>query len=53
LLHQIAEEGVVNPQNHAVVQDLMKVGLIVRNRAVEIMNATFREFVLMRRARMR
>jgi hypothetical protein len=46
LLHQIAEEGVVNPQNHAVVRDLMKVGLIVRNRAVEIMNATFREFVL-------
>jgi hypothetical protein len=46
LLHQIAEEGVVNPQNHAVVRDLMKVGLIVRNRAVEIMNTTFCEFVL-------
>jgi hypothetical protein len=46
LLHQIAEEDVVNPQNHALVRDLMKVGLIVRSRAVEIMNRTFREFVL-------
>ena len=36
----------MNPQNHAVVRDLMRVGLIVRNRAVEIMNRTFREFVL-------
>ncbi len=46
LLHQIAEEGVVNPQNHTVVRDLMRVGLVVRNRAAEIMNRTFREFVL-------
>jgi len=45
-LHQLAEEGVVNPQNQAVVRNLMRTGLIVRDPIVRIMNGTFREFLI-------
>jgi hypothetical protein len=45
-LRQLAEEGLVNPQNQAVVRNLMRTGLIVRDPAVRIMNDAFREFVL-------
>src|SRR4029077_11960261 len=45
-LRHLAEEGVVNPQNQAVVRDLIRMGLVVRNPVVRIMNATFCDFVL-------
>ena len=45
-LRQLAEEGVVNPRNHAVVAHLLRSGLIRRDPTFRVMNETFREFVL-------
>jgi hypothetical protein len=45
-LYHLAEEGVVNPQNQAVVRDLATMGLVVRDPVARIMNVTFRDFVL-------
>jgi hypothetical protein len=45
-LHQLAEEGLVNPQNVPCVRNLMRTGIIVRDPIVRIMNSTFREFVI-------
>jgi hypothetical protein len=45
-LRQLAEEGLVNPQNQAVVRNLMRAGLVVRDPVVRIMNKTFRRFLL-------
>jgi hypothetical protein len=45
-LHQLAEEGVVNPQSQVVLGSLLQAGVVVRAPAVQIMNDSFREFVL-------
>jgi hypothetical protein len=44
-LLQLAEEGLVNPQNQAVVRNLLRARLVVRNPEIQIMNKTFGEFV--------
>jgi hypothetical protein len=45
-LCQLAEEGMVNPQSHAVVRRLMRVGLIVRDPVPRLMVDSFRQFVV-------
>jgi hypothetical protein len=56
-LRHLAEEGVVNPRNHAVITGLMRRGLMIRPRltqadkegdgpALQIVNTTFKRFVL-------
>lgn len=45
LVH-LAEEGLVNPRNRDVVHRLMVKRLIVRDRYFEIMNESFRRFVI-------
>ncbi|HJZ76015.1 MAG TPA: hypothetical protein VKE51_29975 [Vicinamibacterales bacterium] len=45
-LRQIAEEGVVNPNNQAAVLRLLRGGLVRRDRVFELMNETFRRFVI-------
>src|SRR5262249_4481625 len=44
-LHQLAEEGLVNPNNADVVAGLMRTGLVRRDRGFALMNETFRRFV--------
>jgi hypothetical protein len=44
-LHQLAEMGVVNPRNHAVIARLMRKELVRRDPTFRIMNETFRRFV--------
>jgi hypothetical protein len=45
-LRQIAEEGLVNPNNPAAVLRLLRGGLVRRDRVFEAMNETFRRFVI-------
>jgi len=45
-LVQLAEEGLVNPNNRAVVHQLMAKGLIRRDRRFGIMNESFRRFAI-------
>ena len=45
-LRQLAEEGVVNPRNQAVVSQLLRIGLVRRDPTFRLMNETFRHFVL-------
>jgi hypothetical protein len=45
-LRQLAEEGVVNPRNQAVLTPIMQDGLIVREPTFRVMNETFRRFIL-------
>ena len=44
-LCQLAHEGVINPQSQTVVQQLMRVGLVVRDPSPRIMTESFRRFV--------
>ncbi len=46
VLRQLAEEGVVNPQSQGVVGRLLQAGLVVRSPALQIVNDSFRDFVL-------
>ena len=46
VLRQLADEGVVNPRNEAVVARLMRSGLVRRDRTFHIMDAPFRRFVV-------
>jgi hypothetical protein len=45
VLRQLADEGVVNPRNEAVVERLMRSGLVGRDRTVHITDGAFRRFV--------
>ena len=45
VLRQLADEGVVNPRNDAVVAQLMRSGLVRRDRTFHIMDSAFRRFV--------
>jgi hypothetical protein len=45
-LRQLAEEGVVNPNNESVLTPLVQDGLIVHNATFHVMNETFRRFIL-------
>jgi hypothetical protein len=45
-LRQLADEGVVNPNNDAIVAQLMRSGLIRRTPSFTLMSETFRLFVL-------
>ena len=45
-LRQLAEEGLVNPRNQAVVRQLIRSGLVVRDPVLRVMNETFRRFIL-------
>ena len=44
-LHQLAEEGLVNPNNPGAVSRLLSAGLVRRDPTFRIMNETFRRFV--------
>jgi hypothetical protein len=44
-LYQLAETGVVNPRNHAVLAQLLRNGLVLRDPTFSIMNETFRRFI--------
>ena len=46
VLRQVAEEGVVNPNSRAAVLELLRGGLVRRDRVFEVMNETFRRFVI-------
>jgi hypothetical protein len=46
VLRQLAEEGLVNPNNPAAIARLLNSGLVRRGRTFRIMNETFRRFVL-------
>jgi hypothetical protein len=45
-LHQLAEEGLVNPNNPEAVSRLLGAGLVRRDPMFRVMNETFRQFVL-------
>ena len=45
VLAQLATEGLVNPQNHQIVMNLMNRGLIVRTPELKLMNESFTLFV--------
>jgi hypothetical protein len=45
-LRQLAEEGLVNPNNPASVLRLLRGGLVRRDRVFQAMNETFRRFVI-------
>jgi hypothetical protein len=45
-LRQLAEEGLVNPNNPAAVSRLLKAGLVRRSQTFRLMNETFRRFVI-------
>jgi hypothetical protein len=45
-LRQLAEEGLVNPNNSSAIARLLSAGLVRRDRTFSIMNETFRRFVL-------
>ncbi len=45
-LWQLAAEGVVNPNNHAVIERLLDGGLVRRDSSFALMNDRFRDFVL-------
>jgi hypothetical protein len=45
-LRHIADEGMVNPHNHVVVEQLMRIGLVQRDRSFRLMNETFRRFIM-------
>jgi hypothetical protein len=44
-LRQLADEGMVNPRNEAVVSQLMRSGLVRRDRTFHVMDEPFRLFV--------
>jgi hypothetical protein len=46
ILVQLAEEGLVNPKSRRPLQRLMARGLVERNPAPQLMNESFRSFVL-------
>ena len=46
VLRQLAEEGVVNPRNPAIVARLLRSRLVRRDPTFRLMNETFRRFVL-------
>ena len=46
VLRQLAEEGLVNPNNRAAIGRLLRSGLVRRGHTFRIMNETFRRFVL-------
>jgi hypothetical protein len=45
-LRQLADEGVVNPRNHIVLEQLLRKGLARRDSTFRIMNDTFRRFIV-------
>jgi hypothetical protein len=45
VLHQLAEEGLVNPKNPGAVSRLLDAGLVHRDPSFRVMNETFRRFV--------
>jgi hypothetical protein len=46
VLRQLAEEGLVNPNNQSAVSRMLNAGLVRHGQTFEIMNETFRRFVL-------
>ena len=46
VLRQLAEEGLVNPNNQAAVSRMLNAGLVRHGQTFRIMNETFRRFVL-------
>ena len=46
VLRQLAEEGLVNPNNPAAISRLLNSGLVRRGQTFHIVNETFRRFVL-------
>src|SRR5262249_11957347 len=45
-VRQLAEEGVVNPNGSAAMRRLLRAGLVRRDRVFEVLNETFRRFVI-------
>ena len=45
-LRQLAEEGLVNPNNPAAISRLLAAGLVRRSQTFQFMNETFRRFVI-------
>ena len=46
VLRQLAEEGLVNPNNQAAVSRMLNARLVLHGQTFRIMNETFRRFVL-------
>jgi hypothetical protein len=46
VLRQLAEEGLINPNNQAAVSRMLNAGLVRHGQTFRIMNETFRRFVL-------
>jgi hypothetical protein len=46
VLAQVAHEGLINPSNRVVVEQLMKKGLIVRDPTFQLLNRSFTSFVI-------
>jgi hypothetical protein len=46
VLRQLAEEGLINPNNPAAIARLLNAGLIRRGQTFQIVNETFRRYVL-------
>jgi hypothetical protein len=45
-LRQLAEEGLVNPNNAAAISRMLSAGLVRRRQTFHLMNETFRRFVI-------
>jgi hypothetical protein len=45
-LRQLAEEGLVNPNNAAAISRMLSAGLVRRRQTFQVMNETFRRFVI-------
>jgi hypothetical protein len=45
-LRQLADEGVVNPRNHIILEQLLRKGLARRDSTFRVMNETFRRFIV-------
>jgi hypothetical protein len=46
VLYQLSKDGWANPRNRKELQDLLRRGLIVKNSGFQVMNLSFRQFVL-------
>ena len=45
-LRQLAEEGLINPNNPAAISRMLSAGLVRRDQTFHVMNETFRRFVI-------
>lgn len=46
VLYDLAQDGLVNPKNHDILESLIDKGLVVYNNKLRVMNRSFRNFIL-------